>query len=123
MATARPATAAPRRAPRSASSTRRGSRARTRRRVRWDRVGRVSLLAVFGVVAVLYVQQALSLLSVHNAAEHQLDVIARLRWENWWLAKEQSTLQDPTTIERRARVLGMVRPGEHPYVILGLPKR
>jgi cell division protein FtsB len=89
-------------------------------RVRWDRVGRVGLLVVFAVVAGLYIQQGLALLSTHSQAAQQLAIVHRLVSENRSLERQQSSLKDPATIERNARALGMVRPGERPYVVTGL---
>jgi cell division protein FtsB len=90
-------------------------------RVRWDRVGRVGLLVVFAVVAALYIQQGLSLLSTHSQATQQLAIVHRLAHDNRALQRQQASLKDPATIERDARALGMVRPGERPYVVTGLP--
>ena len=91
-------------------------------RVRWDRVGRLGLLVVLVVVASLYVKQGLSLLSSHSQAEQQLSIVHRLQHENARLERARASLNDPATIERDARALGMVRPGERPYVVTGLPK-
>ncbi len=90
-------------------------------RVRWDRLGRVGLLIVFAVVAALYIQQGLSLLSTHSQAAQQLAIVHRLAHDNRALESQQRSLKDPATIERNARALGMVRPGERPYVVTGLP--
>jgi cell division protein FtsB len=90
-------------------------------RVRWDRLGRVGLLIVFAVVAALYIQQGLTLLSTHSQAAQQLAIVHRLAHDNRALESQQRSLKDPATIERNARALGMVRPGERPYVVTGLP--
>ena len=92
-----------------------------RERVRWDRVGRVSLLVVLCVVAGLYVQQALAYLAVRSQATHQRAIVHQLRRDNASLRAQQRSLNDPATILRDARALGMVRPGEHPYEVTGLP--
>jgi len=89
-------------------------------RVRWDRLGRVGLLVVLTVVVGLYVQHTLSYLSTHSQAEQQLALVQRLTRENAALMREQKSLADPVTIEHDARALGMVRPGERPYVITDL---
>jgi cell division protein FtsB len=91
-------------------------------RIRWDRVGRVCLLAVFAVVIGLYIQHALGYFSARNQAADQAAVVRRLARDNARLATEQQSLNDPATIELEARQLGMVRPGERPYAITGLPK-
>jgi cell division protein FtsB len=90
-------------------------------RVRWDRVGRVGLLVVFAVVAALYIQQGLTLLTTHSQAAQQLAIVRRIARDNRALERQQRSLKDPATIERDARALGMVRPGERPYVVTGLP--
>ena len=92
-----------------------------RSRVRWDRVGRVGLLIVLCVVAGLYVQQGLSYLAVRSQANGQRAIVEQLTRSNKSLRAEQSSLNSPTTILRDARALGMVRVGEHPYEITGLP--
>ncbi len=92
-------------------------------RVRWDRLGRVALLVVFTAVAALYLKQGLSLLSTHAQAQQQRAIVQRFSRQNAQLKREQQELNDPATIEREARALGMVHPGERPYVIIGLPAR
>jgi cell division protein FtsB len=74
------------------------------------------------VVAGLYVQHALSYLSTRSQTDAQLAIVHRLTRENAALVKEQKALNDPATIESDARALGMVRAGERPYVVSGLPK-
>jgi cell division protein FtsB len=92
-----------------------------RGRVRWDRVGRVSLLLVLCVVAALYVQQGLAYLAVRSQANHQRAIVRQLSRSNASLRAQQRALNDPATILRDARALGMVRVGEHPYEVTGLP--
>ena len=92
-----------------------------RDRVRWDRVGRVGLLIVLCVVAGLYVQQALTYLSVRSQANHQRAIVRQLTRSNTSLRAQQRSLNEPATILRDARSLGMVRVGEHPYEVTGLP--
>jgi hypothetical protein len=90
-------------------------------RIRWDRVGRAGLLVVLAIVIGLYVQHTLSYLSTRSQAEHQQAIVQQLTRENAGLVKLQRSLTDPATIVRDARALGMVRQGERPYVISGLP--
>ena len=89
--------------------------------MRWDRVGRVSLLVVLCVVAGLYVQQGLAYLAVRSQAKHQRSIVQQLSRSNAALRAQQRALNDPATILRDARSLGMVRVGEHPYEVTGLP--
>jgi cell division protein FtsB len=86
-------------------------------------VGRVLLLVVLAVVVGLYVQQALAYLSVRSEASHQLAIVHRLTRENATLTREQASLNDPARIQRDARALGMVLPGERPYAVTGVPGR
>jgi cell division protein FtsB len=90
-------------------------------RVRWERVGRYGLLFVLTIVVGLYVEHALSYLSTRSQADQQQAIVRSLQRQNSELAREAQSLTDPATIVRDARALGMVRPGERPYVITGLP--
>jgi cell division protein FtsB len=92
-----------------------------RNRVRWDRIGRVGLLVVLCVVAGLYVQQGLAYLSVRAQDSHQRAIVRQLTHSNANLRAQQRSLNTPATILRDARALGMVRVGEHPYEVTGLP--
>jgi len=78
---------------------------------------------LFALVLLLYL--AISPLraliaDVHLSAERhaQLD---SLRRQAAALAVEQRLLQDPGTPQIEARNLGLVRPGEHEFVVSGLP--
>jgi cell division protein FtsB len=94
-----------------------------RGRVRWDRVGRVSLLVVVAVVAGLYVQRGIAYFSVRSQDNQQRAIVQQLSRSNASLRAQQRSLNDPATILSDARALGMVRPGEHPYEVTGLPGR
>ena len=99
------------------------SRTAPLRRVRWDRVGRVGLLVVLVVVAGLYVKQAMAYLSVRSQSQQQQAIVRNLERQNAALAAHERSLRNPATVQREARALGMVRMGEHPYVITGLQNR
>jgi cell division protein FtsB len=88
-------------------------------RIRWDRVGRVLLLVVLAVVLGLYVQEALAYLSVRSEADQQAAIVHRLTREDARLARAQRSLNDPATIRRDARELGMLLPGERAYAVTG----
>jgi cell division protein FtsB len=91
-------------------------------RVRWDRVGRVALLVTLGIVVCLYIEPALSLLNTWRAERRQANVVHQLLRSNAALERQVKSLNRPSTVVADARTLGMVRSGEKPYVILGLPK-
>jgi cell division protein FtsB len=76
---------------------------------------------VFGLVAVLGVQGALSFVHTHAQAEQQQAIVRALVRQNDVLVERQRSLQQPQTIVQEARKLGMVRPGEQPYVVIGTP--
>lgn len=120
MPSARPATAVPRRRPRTQPPRPRRVASRgPRLRVRWDRAGRVGLLIVLAVVVGLYVQHTLSYFSTRAQASSQAAIVDRLNRRNAQLERQQRSLSNPATIVRDARALGMVRPNERPYVITG----
>jgi cell division protein FtsB len=91
--------------------------------VRWDRVGRVALLALLGVVLLLYVNPAINYIHTWQEANAKRDEVKRLEAENKRLEARKAALKRPATLEHEARALGMVRPGERAYVIENLPKR
>jgi cell division protein FtsB len=90
-------------------------------RIRWDRIGRTALLIVLVVVAGLYVQHAVEYFTTRSTADAQQAIVHQLARQNVALRAQARSLQEPQTIERYARSLGMVKAGERPYVILGLP--
>lgn len=92
-------------------------------RVRWDRAGRVALLVVIAVVIGIYAQRTLAYLSASAQASRQQAVVTRLEHQNAALSRQQRALNQPATIVRDARALGMVRPGERSYVLTGHPPR
>jgi cell division protein FtsB len=75
----------------------------------------------FVVVIGFYVQHTLSYLSTRSQAQEQSSIVTQLTRENRSLVKRQAALNDPATIVRDARALGMVRPGERAYALTGLP--
>ncbi|HEY2441024.1 MAG TPA: septum formation initiator family protein [Solirubrobacteraceae bacterium] len=82
-------------------------------------MGRIGLLVVFAVVVGLYVEHTLSYVSTRAQADQQQAIVRSLSRQNAQLTQEQKSLNDPSTIIRDARALGMVRPGEQPYVVMG----
>ena len=75
------------------------------------------------VVAGLYVKQAMAYLSVRSQSRQQEAIVRTLERQNAALGAQERSLKNPETVQREARALGMVRMGEHPYVITGLPNR
>jgi len=91
-------------------------------RVRWDRVGRTGLLIVLAVVAGLYIQHAIEYLTTRAQAKHEQAHVQELARANARLRVQQRALNNPMTIKRDARALGMVQAGERSYAVVGLPK-
>jgi cell division protein FtsB len=91
-----------------------------RTRIRWDRLGRWALIGVFALVLYLYIGPALSWISTYREAGRQRSQVAELRVENQKLRERKAALTSPGALEREARRLGMVKPGEHAYVVHGL---
>jgi cell division protein FtsB len=81
----------------------------------------VALLVVLAVVLGLYIQQGLAYLSARSQANEQAAVVKRLSRDNRQLMKQEKSLDNPATIMLDARKLGMVKPGERPFVVTGLP--
>jgi cell division protein FtsB len=90
-------------------------------RVRWDRFGRVVLVLVLVGVLGLYVGPAISWVTTWRDAAGWRAEVRRLEAEHARLAARRDALTRPSTLEREARQLGMVRAGERPYVVTGLP--
>jgi cell division protein FtsB len=88
-------------------------------RVRWERLGRIALLVVLGAVLALYAEHAVSYLSTRSQNARQNAIVRSLEIRHAQLLRSEQTLNDPTTIIRRARQLGMTRAGEQPYAITG----
>ncbi len=89
--------------------------------VRWDRVGRIALLLVLLGVLALYVRPGMAYIGALRDAKHKRADIARLEAETSRLRARRAALRNPKVIEIEARRLGMVRPGERPYVVADLP--
>jgi cell division protein FtsB len=92
------------------------------RGIRWDRVSRVALLVVLLGLLFLYVGPARSYWSTVQEAKHRRAEVTRLKHENTKLRARRDALRNPAALEREARRLGMVRPGELSYVVKHLPK-
>src|SRR5690606_15916815 len=93
---------------------------RTAGRIRWDRVARTALLVVLVGVLGLYVQPLHSYVSTWRESKQRSAEVAELERENARLRARRAELHDPEALEREARRLGMVRPGERAYVVQGL---
>ena len=91
--------------------------------VRWDRIGRVALLVVLVGVLALYVRPTLSWIGAWQESKARQAEVQRLAQENRRLKARRAALRNPQVVEREARRLGMVRPGERPYIVAGVSRR
>jgi cell division protein FtsB len=95
----------------------------TRRRstIRWDRLGRLALGTVLGVIVLLYISPAKHWIEQSQTADEQNTELRDLNREHRRLERQVKALGSPAALEREARGLGMVRTGERAYVIENLP--
>ncbi|HEX4759861.1 MAG TPA: septum formation initiator family protein [Thermoleophilaceae bacterium] len=91
--------------------------------IRWDRVGRVALLATLAVIALSYLSPARHWIEQSRTAGEQHSQLDQLLAKNRELKGTLKQLKSPGALEREARRLGMVRQGERSYVIENLPGR
>jgi cell division protein FtsB len=89
-------------------------------RIRWDRVGRIALVLVLFGVMVSYLNPLVGLLQAWQGSKASSQELAQLKLERSQLTSQLHEVSSPATLEREARKLGMVRPGEHAYVVHGL---
>ncbi|HEY8769007.1 MAG TPA: septum formation initiator family protein [Thermoleophilaceae bacterium] len=91
--------------------------------IRWDRVGRVALLATLAVITLSYVSPARHWIEQSRTAGEQHGQLDDLLAKNRELKRNLKRLRAPGALESEARRLGMVRQGERSYVIENLPSR
>ncbi len=85
--------------------------------IRWDRVGRIALLLVLGLILALYVGPLHSYLTTWQESKERKAEVTRLEAERARLLDRKRELERAVTLERAARSLGMVKPGERPYAV------
>jgi cell division protein FtsB len=89
--------------------------------VRWDRLGRVALLFVLAALLYLYLSAGVHTLSKWAQERRDGAAVAALQREHARLARQHEALGRQATLESEARQLGMIKPGEQPYLASGLP--
>jgi hypothetical protein len=90
--------------------------------VRWDRLGRIAMLCVLAALLYLYLSAGIRVFSTWRQSSHDRATVAGLEHEHRSLLRAHETLSQPATLEAEARQLGMMKAGEQPYVLSGLPK-
>ena len=91
-------------------------------RIRWDRLGRWALIAVFAFVLYLYIGPAVKCVSTYRHAKEKRADVAELKARHAELVQRRRELKAARALEGEARRLGMVKAGEKAYVV-GLPPR
>jgi cell division protein FtsB len=74
------------------------------------------VLVLFGVM-VSYLNPMVNLLEAWQGSKSSDQQLSQLKQEKVELSKELRNASSPATLEREARRLGMVRPGEHAYSV------
>jgi cell division protein FtsB len=86
-------------------------------RIRWDRLGRLALLGMLGVILLLYISPTKHWIEQSSTRSAQQEDLARLKAENAVLKRKARAFSNPGSLEQEARRLGMVKVGERSYVI------
>jgi cell division protein FtsB len=89
--------------------------------IRWDRLSRYALLIVFTGLVLLYVNPVRSYFDTRGEAAERREQVRVLEREHAKLDARKRALTRPAVVEAEARRLGMVRPGERPFVVRNLP--
>jgi cell division protein FtsB len=90
--------------------------------VRWDRIGRVAMVCVLAALLYLYVSAGVHMLSTWQQGGHDSAAVAAMEREHRQLVHQHEVLSRQETLEVQARRMGMIKPGEQPYVVSGLPQ-
>jgi cell division protein FtsB len=85
--------------------------------IRWDRVGRLALVAMLGVIVLLYVSPVKHWIQQSGTKQDQQQRLDQLKQENSRLESRLHYLKRPDAVDREARKLGMVKRGERAFVV------
>jgi cell division protein FtsB len=77
------------------------------------------VLVLFGVM-VSYLNPLVNLLQAWQGSKSSEAQLVELKRERVDLTERLRDVSSPATLEREARRLGMVKPGEHAYIVHGL---
>jgi len=89
--------------------------------VRFDRLGRTALLVGFLVLFGFYASAGLRMWTARADSIQRREAVVKLQNERTVLLRERKALGGQLGVATQARRLGMVLPGEVPFVITGLP--
>ena len=85
-------------------------------------MGRIALVLVLFGVMVSYLNPLVGVLEAWQGSKSSESELAQLKQEKVELTHQLREVSSPATLEREARRLGMVKPGEHAYVVHGLDR-
>jgi cell division protein FtsB len=80
------------------------------------------MLCVIAALLYLYLSAGIRMLSTWHQSTHDQAAVATMQREHRSLVQQHETLNRLSTIEAEARRLGMMKAGEQPYVMSGLPQ-
>ena len=89
--------------------------------IRTDRLGRVALLLGVVLIVGFYLSSGIKLVIAHYQRVDTAAQVQTLQAEHNALVAQRKGLSGQQGIATEARRLGMVMPGEVPYVVTGLP--
>ncbi|HEY2215985.1 MAG TPA: hypothetical protein VGH21_00720 [Solirubrobacteraceae bacterium] len=89
--------------------------------IRWDRLGRLAMLAVLAALLYLYLSAGIRMLSTWQQSHHDRATVAVMEHEHAALVRQREALGRQGTIETQARQLNMKHSNERQYEISGLP--
>ena len=89
--------------------------------MRWDRVGRVTMLFALFVLLYLAISPIRSLITDFHLSAQRRAQLRTLQQRAAALAAEERALASPGARSIQARNLGLVKSGEHSYVVYNLP--
>lgn len=98
----------------------RGGHGRRGTRIRWDRFGRVVLVLVLIAVLASYVGPTWNAFESWRESKGADARLSELRSENAELTRKAKALEGDAAVMAEARKLGLVAPGERPYVVDGV---
>jgi len=81
---------------------------------------RWAAVAALAIVAFLYYRPAHSYFDTRAALDQRSTEVAHLRAEHTMLTRELARSTSKAALEREARRLGLVRPGEQLYIVKGI---
>jgi cell division protein FtsB len=85
--------------------------------VRWDRVGRIALVLVLFGVLISYLNPVVNLIDAWRDSNSSKERLVELKAENAELQAQVDHAGTAPALEREARKMGMVKPGERLYVV------